>query len=132
MSGPLYPSITEAMKIKSYFPVLERLKPVGCSKKDAEDNEDPTKEKIDLRFLNRGVRAFRCSPSLTPDYSAWLEKMEKSQASIWKDLGIFDLVMLSKTGLNYSPEMLIASLLFWDYTHFLFELAARTRQTPSI
>ena len=64
MSGPLYPSIAEAMKIKSYFPVVEKLKPVACAKKDAEDNEDPAHEKIDLRFFNRGVRAFRSCPNL--------------------------------------------------------------------
>ena len=122
MSGPLSTCITDPTKIEGFFPAHEALKPIGCSKKAKDDTEDPAKEKIDLRFFNRGVRAFRSSPSLTPEYTAWLNKMEECQASIWKGMGIYDLVMLSKTGLNYCPDMLVASLLFWDYTHYTFHL----------
>ena len=87
MSGPLSACIADPTKIKSFFPVLEALKPVGCSKKATDDNEDPAKEKIDLRFFNRGVRAFRSSPSLTPDYNDWLDKMEKARLGVGRTWG---------------------------------------------
>ena len=48
--------------------------------------------------------------------------MEQVQAQIWKDMGIYDLIMLSKTGLAYCPLMLVASQYFWDITHFTFHL----------
>ena len=77
MSGPLSTCITDPTKIEGFFPAHAALKPIGCSKKAKDDTEDPAKEKIDLRFFNRGVRAFRSSHSLTPEYTAWLLKMEK-------------------------------------------------------
>lgn len=37
-------------------------------------------------------------------------------------MGIYDLIMLSKLGLEYSPSMLVSSLYFWDNTHYTFHL----------
>ena len=72
--------------------------------------------------MNKGNRIFRSSPNLSSEYSDWLNKMEKVQASVWKEMGIYDLVMLSKTGLPYCPLMLVSSLYFWDSAHFTFHL----------
>ena len=48
--------------------------------------------------------------------------MEQAQDQIWKYMGIYALIMLSKTGLAYCPLMLVASQYFWDITHFTFHL----------
>ena len=72
--------------------------------------------------MNKRNKIFRSCPSLTSEYSEWLVKMEAAQSQIWEDMGIYDLVMLSKTGLAYCPLMLVSSLYFWDNTHYTFHL----------
>lgn len=37
-------------------------------------------------------------------------------------MGIYDLIILSKAGLEYSASMLVSSLYFWDNTHYTFHL----------
>lgn len=57
-------------------------------------------ESIKLGFMNSGFRVFLSSPlSKDPiDYLAWLAKLEKKKSKFWKDMGIFDLIKLSKIG----------------------------------
>lgn len=57
-------------------------------------------------------------------------------------MGIYDLIMLLKLGLEYNASMLVSSLYFWDNTHYtlhlpfgmipptLFDLAAITGLKP--
>ena len=40
--------------------------------------------------------------------------MEKGKGQFWKDIGIFDLIQLSRQGPEYHNEMIIAALHFWN------------------
>ena len=44
----------------------------------------------------------------------WLNKVKRKKGQFWKDIGIFDLVQLSRQGPKYHNEMLIAALHFWN------------------
>lgn len=46
-------------------------------------------------------------------------------------MGIFDLIELSKVGPAYCPNMLLASLYFWDDTHQTFHFGCGM-MTPSL
>ncbi|XP_050916133.1 uncharacterized protein LOC127131246 [Lathyrus oleraceus] len=69
-------------------------------------------------------RIFRTCPwSKNPsDYLSWLDKVEKIKGNFWKEIGIFDLIQLSRVGPNIYPNMLLASLYFWDSTYNTFHL----------
>lgn len=69
-------------------------------------------------------RVFRSCPLFKDpkDYLAWLAKVEKKKSQVWKNMGIFDMIQLSKVGHGYSQAMLIVSLYFWDTTHNTFHL----------
>lgn len=79
---------------------------------------------MDLRFMNNGFRAFCATPTFKgpSDYSNWSNKIEKQKSQAWQDIGIYDLIMLSKLDLDYSSPMLVSSLYFWDNTHYTFHL----------
>lgn len=64
--------------------------------------------------MNNGFRAFRATPTFKDptDYLNWLTKVEKAKAQAWKDIGIYDMIMLSKLNLDYSTPMLISLLYF--------------------
>lgn len=74
--------------------------------------------------MNNGFRAFRATPTFKDptDYSHWLTKIEKQKAHTWKDIGIHDIIMLSKLDLDYNNPMLISSLYFWNNRHYTFHL----------
>lgn len=74
--------------------------------------------------MNNGFRTFRATPTFKDptDYSNWLTNIEKKKAQAWKDIGIYDLIILSKLDLDYITPMLISSLYFWDNTHYTFHL----------
>lgn len=74
--------------------------------------------------MNNGFIAFRATSTFKDptDYLNWLTKVEKVKAQAWKDIGIYDLIMLSKLNLNYNTPMLISSLYFWDSTYYTFHL----------
>ena len=112
MSGPLSVCFENPKQNNAFSPTHPRLKPIGCAKKPINEpidatpaNQQPSqkKEDINLQFMNKGNRIFRSCPSLTSEYSEWLVKMEAAQSQIWEDMGIYDLVMLSKNGLAYCP-----------------------------
>lgn len=74
--------------------------------------------------MNNDFRVFRATPSFKDpkNYIEWLNKIEKIKAQNWKDIGIYDLIILSKLGLEYSSSMLVSSLYFWDNTYYTFHL----------
>lgn len=116
--GPLPNLNTEPRKLRDFFPTYHKCKPIGQSKKlKASTTEEPqssTNEPIDLRFMNNGFRIFRATPSFKDptDYINWLKKIEKAKAQTWKNMGIYDLIMLLKVGLEYSSSLLVFSLYF--------------------
>ena len=48
------------------------------------------------------------------DYICWLDKIEGKKGQFWKDIGIFDLIQLSRQGPRYNKEILIDALHFWN------------------
>ncbi|XP_058768267.1 uncharacterized protein LOC131641989 [Vicia villosa] len=81
-------------------------------------------ERIRLDYVTNFVKVFRSIPlAKDPElYYSWLAKVEKQKASFWQELGIYDLIQLSKTGLEYNQTMLVASVHFWDASHNTFHL----------
>lgn len=55
-------------------------------------------EPYNLSYLD--TRFFRSAPRIdkVKDYIAWLDRMEKHKGNFWKDLGIFNLIQLSRQG----------------------------------
>lgn len=74
--------------------------------------------------MNNGFRVFRAPPLFKDptDYLSWLNKIEKTKSQTWKNMGIYDLIMLSKVGLDYSSTLLVSSMYFWYITHYTFQL----------
>jgi hypothetical protein len=59
---------------------------------------------------------FRTEPKIGENdpYIGWLDKLEKKKGQFWKDIGIFDLIQLSRLGPKYHNELIIAALHFWN------------------
>ena len=128
LSRPLTDLDTNFNKLREYFPPYHKCKPIGQAKKPRVEiftiENSNTSETIDLRFMNNGFRVFRATPSFKDPtgYLEWLKKIEKTKSQNWKDMGIYDLIMLSKIGLEYSTSMLVSSSYFWDSTRYTFHL----------
>lgn len=129
--GPLPNLNIEPRRLRNFFPTYHKRKPIGQAKRlraektaTAEESQPLADETIDLRFMNNGFRVFRVTPSFKDptDYLNWLNKIEKTKSQTWKDMGIYDLIMLSKVKLDYSSTLLVSSLYFWDITHYTFHL----------
>lgn len=136
MLGPLSDPNVDHSKLKEFFPTYHRYKPIACAKKPkasdeihTEENPNPdnqgnpsTDEPIILTYMNNVFRVFRSCPLFRDpsDYLGWLEKIEKKKSQVWKEVGIFDLIQLSKVGPCYCQTMLVSSLYFWDNTHHTF------------
>jgi hypothetical protein len=54
---------------------------------------------------------FRTEPKIDNNekYICWLDKVEKKKGQFWKEIGIFDLIQLSRQGPKYHNEMIIAA-----------------------
>jgi len=87
-------------QLSAIFPCFEKHKPLIF-----------TQGPYDLSFLKS---KFRTEPKHenNEDYLCWLNKVEKSKGQFWKDISIFDLIQLSRQGLKYHNEMIIAALHF--------------------
>lgn len=136
MLGPMANLSANQENLRHFFPCYDRYKPIGNRRKpisldEVHDDENPhsdgqgyayVENPIIMDFFDRKSRVFRSSPlSKDPqDYLAWLAKVEKKKAPFWKELGMFDLIELSKVGPAYCPNMLLASLYFWDRPHQTF------------
>ncbi|KAI5389696.1 hypothetical protein KIW84_075116 [Lathyrus oleraceus] len=124
--GPLADLDTDTNKLREFFPSYHKCKPIGQAKnpRTSSSENTPAENAINLRFMNNGFRAFRATPTFKDptDYSNWLNKIEKQKSQAWKDIGIYDLIMLSKLNHDYSNPMLVSSLYFWDSTHYTFHL----------
>jgi len=68
-----------------------------------------------MDFLSSSLRSLRSAlsrPALT--YLNWLKKVEAKKSQHWKDLGIFDLIQLLKTGLKFDETLLLTAMHFWE------------------
>src|SRR4051812_33647322 len=126
--------------LNKFFPAYYKTRPLVSKIKIDEDGRSPLGKsasveetstatplalaKIRLNYMTNSVKVFRSFPlAKDPDlYYAWLEKVEKLKESFWKSLGIYDLIQLSKMGLEYNQPMLVAAVHFWDASHNTFHL----------
>lgn len=128
LSGPLADLDADSSNLREVFPSYHKCKPIGQARNPGIEITSTENLKagdiIDLRFMNNGFRAFRATPTFKDptDYLDWLNKVEKAKAQAWKDIGIYDLIMLSKLNLEYNTPMLISSLYFSESTHYTFHL----------
>ena len=100
--GPLPNTQEDEEQLNAIFPCFERHKPLIF-----------TQGPYDLSFLKS---KFRTEPKHenNEDYHCWSNKVEKSKGQFWKDIGIFDLIQLSRQGPKYHNEMIIVSLHLWN------------------
>jgi len=100
--GPLPDNKENKEKFSAIFPSSAKRPPLIF-----------TKGPYDLSFLKS---KFRTEPKHenNEEYISWLGKVERRKGQIWKDIGIFDLIQLSRQGPKYHNEMIIAALHFWN------------------
>ena len=73
--------------------------------------------------MTDSFKPFRSCPTKgCNQYLNWLAKVEQKKYQLWKDMGIFDLIQLSKVRTSYCQHMLMASLYSWDNTFNIFHL----------
>ncbi|XP_050895364.1 uncharacterized protein LOC127101982 [Lathyrus oleraceus] len=149
LPGPLADLDADPSMLGEFFPSFHKCKPIGKARdpriKITSTENPKAGDIIDLRYVNNGFRDFCVTPTFKDPtfYLDWLNIVEKAKAQAWKDIGIYDLIMLSKLNLEYITSMLISSLYLWDNTHYtfnlpcgmatptLFDLAAITRLKPT-
>ncbi|KAI5401273.1 hypothetical protein KIW84_065937 [Lathyrus oleraceus] len=84
--GPLV-SEEHLEKCAQFFPCHHTTKPIANKTLSSKDNEDLNqREAFQLDFITDSFRPFRSCPTLDKSYLAWLTKVEKKKASLWKEL----------------------------------------------
>ncbi|CAJ2673185.1 unnamed protein product, partial [Trifolium pratense] len=129
--GPKPSDKSRNSKVLSIFPVYKPCAPrVFIS------------EPYNFSYIKAPNRVFRSAPSLNDQYLGWLDRVQRDKADIWQACGIYDLIQLSRTGLKYQQEMIIAALHFFESStntfHFecgmmtptLLDVAAITGLSP--
>lgn len=76
------------------------------------------------------LRVFRSTLPTKKHYD-YLDKIEAKMSGIWKEMGIFDLIQLSRNDPLYFQNMLVASHYYWKSTTNTFQLPCRML-TPTI
>lgn len=77
---------------------------------------------FDFNFLENNVYLPPPLEAPNSSYINWLNRMEKRRKALWKYLGIFDLIQLSRVHLKYNPTMLLSSMCFLESTTNTFHL----------
>jgi len=98
----LFPEGADSDELKEIFPCYEKhLRLVF------------TKGPYDLSYID--TMFFRSAPKVDKEnYTNWPNKVEKKKGDFWKNLGIFDLIQLSRYGPRYQQHMLLVTLHFWN------------------
>lgn len=99
--GPYAGSTLDPTKIEGNFPSCEGHKPMifWC---------DP----LNMSFMKHRIFRSSSSATHTPPFLKWLEKVKVHKAQVCKNLGIFNLIQLSKTGLEYDEQLILAAMHF--------------------
>ncbi|GAU33711.1 hypothetical protein TSUD_148620 [Trifolium subterraneum] len=94
-------------------------------------------------YLKPPNKVFQSAPTIVEGYIAWLDRVQRDYEGIWKDFSIFEFIQLSRMGLKYQQEIIIAALHFFESStntfHFecgmmtptLFDVAAITGLPPT-
>jgi len=100
--GPFPDDKEDPEKLSVVFPSFEERSPLIF-----------TKGPYDLSFLKSKFWTEHIIEN-NEKYLCWLDKMEKQKGQFWKEMGIFDLIQLSRQRRKYHSEMIIAALHFWN------------------
>lgn len=78
-----------------------------------------------LAFFNSKLRNW---PSVHDDYLEWLGRMEAKYAYHWRQVGIYDLVTMSRYPIDFSGNLFGAAIQFWSKTinAFVFRFGIMT------
>lgn len=81
---------------------------------------------LDLKFVDPFKRIFQSAPTLnSKEYNTWLDRVQSHQKDQWENLGIFDMIQLSRTDHMYNPCMLVTLIFFWEGSTNTFQLPCR-------
>lgn len=79
---------------------------------------------LNLELMTASLCVFCSTPPTkkNEDYILWLNKIVGKKSKFWKEIGIFDLIQLSRTCPGYFQNMLVAFLYLWESTIDTFQL----------
>jgi len=100
--GPIPDDNGDNKELNAIFPCHKKCPPLVFS-------EGP----YNLGFMKNKLR-IKPKYDNNEEYICWLDKVEGKKGQFWKDIGIFDLIQLSRQGPRYNKEILIATLHFWN------------------
>ncbi|KAH1253529.1 hypothetical protein GmHk_04G010160 [Glycine max] len=109
--GPYHPQV-DLESIKSWFPTHDGELPINH------------KDTIMSDFLKEKSCIFKAFPPKDrKTYFSWLKPLETKKAQHWKNIGIYNLIQLSKYDVvNLDMPMLMAYFLFWNQSLHALEL----------
>src|ERR1044072_9726509 len=81
-----------------------------------------TRDPFNMDYVTVNFKPFRSCPTSDQSYQNWLATVECKKSQEWENLGILNLIQMSKLGFSYSHPFLLASLYFWDSTYNTFHL----------
>jgi len=79
---------------------------------------------------------------MPPAFLNWLKKVESKKASVWKTLGIYNIIQIFRTGLNFDENLRLAAMHYREsstntmqlkcglLSPTMFDVAAITRLPP--
>ncbi|QHO49620.1 uncharacterized protein DS421_1g15530 [Arachis hypogaea] len=78
-------------------------------------------DSILIGYFDSNNRLFRNHPKTNiGGYHAWLSKVETEKTTLWKEIGIYDLIQLSKISYTVNSGLMGGVLYFWDETSHTF------------
>jgi hypothetical protein len=110
--GPFPDEATLKPQVSEFFPMRGTCEPKIFS-------TDP----FNFTFIRKPHSMWRSAPNCeNPMYVKWLDRIEGEWGPYWKNLGIYDLIQISRYGPPYRQEMLTAALMFYERSTHTFQL----------
>jgi hypothetical protein len=109
--GPLPDEKSLSLQVSELFPCYKSCEPPIFDEKP-----------FHLGYLNMRNKLFRSAPSIpNKHYLPWLDRVEKEYKEYWQSYGIYDLIQLSRYDPQYQPELLIATMHFYEKSTNTFQ-----------
>ncbi|XP_019186399.1 PREDICTED: uncharacterized protein LOC109181101 [Ipomoea nil] len=70
--------------------------------------------------LFKNDKPFRLWPFVNVNWANWVNRVEKEKWKLWKSIGIYDAIQLSKIEIPKDKNLLYAALCFWSSSHNAF------------